>query len=125
MPPLPKKACRHRGCPRTTTEAYCEEHKEHEQKRKNNKRADPFYLRAAWRNLRLQKLANDPLCEKCAAEGRVKLANTVDHKIPRSDRPDLALDYENLRSNCHSCHSKKTAATDGGFGNPKRAAGGD
>lgn len=31
-------------------------------------------------------------------------------------------DTENLRSLCKPCHSRKTVATDGGLGQPKRRA---
>ena len=32
----------------------------------------------------------------------------VDHKIPLAKDYTLRLDYNNLQSLCHSCHSKKT-----------------
>jgi 5-methylcytosine-specific restriction protein A len=41
----------------------------------------------------------------------------VDHIDGDSDNDA----WDNLRSRCHPCHSRKTATHDGGFGNaPKR-----
>ena len=33
------------------------------------------------------------------------LADTVHHKLERLERPDLALDWDNLESSCGPCHS--------------------
>ena len=60
------------------------------------------YRQAAWRKLRLIKLDNDPLCEKCG-----KPAEEVDHKIPVANGGSM-YDYDNLQSMCKTCHSKKT-----------------
>lgn len=64
---------------------------------------------ADWRRLRLQFLAKHPLCLFCAKIGRVEAANVVDHIIPIVDRPDLRLDWSNLRPLCKPCHDRHTA----------------
>ena len=64
---------------------------------------------AAWRALRAAKLAADPLCWWCLAEGILTPANTVDHIVPIADRPDLRLVWGNLRSGCKPCHDAHTA----------------
>jgi 5-methylcytosine-specific restriction endonuclease McrA len=70
-----------------------------------------------WRALRAEVLARDPICKDCG----VKPSKHADHVLPkREGGRDVA---SNLRGLCHSCHSRKTAAVDGGFGNPKRATG--
>lgn len=75
------------------------------------KEADPFYSSAAWRKIRATKLANDPLCEceDCKRMNRTTPADTVDHRIERSDDPSLELTYGNLVSMNRSCHNRKTA----------------
>jgi hypothetical protein len=76
---------------------------------RQNKRADPFYTNAAWRKLRNQYIEANPLCEHHLEYGNYVEAKIVDHKKPRSQRPDLELDWNNLQSLCQRCHQQKTA----------------
>ena len=68
-----------------------------------------------WRRIRLQVLAEQPLCA-CGAR-----ATQVDHIIPLKDGG--TNDRANLVASCKPCHSRKTAKHDGGFGNAKRTDG--
>ena len=85
-------------------------------RRKSGKRTTPaskaFYDRAAWRKMRIYFLNEHPICADPfgvhATEGEVIAANEVDHVIPRSQRPDLELDEDNLQALCKRCHSRKT-----------------
>ena len=67
-----------------------------------------------WRKLRAFILNREPLCRHCAENGHTELASDLDHIVPKAqggtDDPD------NLQPLCHSCHSRKTATEDGGFG---------
>jgi len=65
----------------------------------------------AWKNLRAQVLAEEPLCRMCSARGLVVPATDVDHI--EDSRDDFTDDNsrENLQSLCHTCHSLKTAAS--------------
>jgi 5-methylcytosine-specific restriction enzyme A len=76
-----------------------------------------------WRRLRLMVLARQPLCADPfgfhAADRRVEVATHVDHIVPKSRGGKDALD--NLQALCASCHSRKTAEADGGFGREPRA----
>lgn len=69
---------------------------------------DRFLRTAAWRLLRLQHLAEHPLCKACLAVGRTTEATEVDHEEERDVAPERALDPTNLVSYCKPCHSKKT-----------------
>lgn len=64
----------------------------------------------AWQNLRMYKLAHDPLCERCEREGRTEAAVEVHHKRPFKGRRDpLRLMLGNLESICLACHRAETA----------------
>lgn len=56
-------------------------------------------------------LAARPMCESC----RRRPSAQVDH-VRALAAHGAALDVRNLRAVCASCHSRKTAARDGGFG---------
>jgi len=59
-------------------------------------------------------IARDPVCTIC----RQAPSTDADHISPREQGG--TDDPSNLRGTCHACHSRKTASTDGGFGNPVR-----
>jgi 5-methylcytosine-specific restriction endonuclease McrA len=61
-----------------------------------------------WRKARSYHLAFQPLCVMCGAP-----ATQVDHINPISTNPELRLAPSNLRSLCHSCHSRRTARDQG------------
>ena len=64
----------------------------------------------AWQRLRLQVLADEPLCRFCAELGRVTAARDVDHIVPIVQRPDLRLARSNLRPLCQAHHASLTAS---------------
>ena len=53
------------------------------------------------------------MCQDCMDRMRAGIgvkpnrATLVHHIVPRSERPDLALDLGNLRSLCSECHEKE------------------
>ncbi|MGI4945841.1 MAG: HNH endonuclease [Janthinobacterium lividum] len=59
----------------------------------------------AWRKVRAAKLAEEPLCRMCMAQGRVTEATEVHHEQPISLRRDLRLTPSNLIPLCHPCHA--------------------
>lgn len=75
---------------------------------------DPFYSTKEWRELRAFILERDPVCRTPGCE---RPSTHVDHLLARerggSDHPD------NLAGKCDSCHNRKTAMRDGGFGNKR------
>lgn len=70
---------------------------------------------AKWRRVRAAFLKAHPVCD-CGAP-----ASEADHVIPLREGGSHA--WANLRARCKPCHSSKTAAHDGGFGNTKKSLG--
>lgn len=120
MPFAAPKPCNAPGCPELVVQGqrYCSQHRKAryaEIDRNRGKTAERGYD-AAWRRLRGAKLARDPLCEcdECQAGTiRVTAANVVDHRIAIEERPDLRLEWSNLRSMAKVCHDRHTARTQG------------
>lgn len=79
------------------------------------------YSTPRWRGARAGFLRSHPICS-CG-----KRARYVDHVKPwrsgatEAGRDALFWDERNWQPMCHTCHSRKTAARDGGFGNARRA----
>lgn len=75
---------------------------------------DATYIRLihsmSWRKLRMQVLAQHPLCADCLQEGRTTAASEVHHVRPIetgksvNEMERLAYDPHNLRPLCHACH---------------------
>ena len=122
MPSKPKRLCSHPGCP-TFAEAgsKCEEHSRQQSRRYDEQRgsaAERGYD-SRWQKYRLRFLAEHPLCRECWNTNKHAVpARHVDHIIPVSGPNDpLFWVPSNHQGLCHSCHSKKTAMENGGFGN--------
>jgi len=69
-----------------------------------------------WTKARKMFLNKHPLCELC---DRPVPATVVDHIVPHEGDQTLFWDESNWQALCVTCHSVKTAAQDGGFGNKK------
>lgn len=86
----------------TTRRAY--------ERRDDRKEDKAFYKSPAWRRLRLAFLREHPLCADCERIGLLTAAEHVHHTLERKDRPDLALDWDNLEGLCPPCHNRKRGA---------------
>jgi 5-methylcytosine-specific restriction protein A len=67
-----------------------------------------FYKSSAWEKKRLEILERDNYeCQVCKEGGGFAPATTVHHLKHLEDRPDLALDNDNLVSVCAACHNRE------------------
>ena len=77
-----------------------------------SKKGDPRLSRK-YKEIRLKKLAMDGwVCFYCGYEGKDM---TIDHVIPVSKAPELAIDIQNMVSACKPCNSKKNKKSQGVF----------
>jgi 5-methylcytosine-specific restriction protein A len=76
----------------------------------NNANHVAVYNTSAWRNLRLQYLMDNPLCEICKKNNRIKSACEVHHIDEISNystqelKREVGLNYNNLMALCTACH---------------------
>ena len=122
MPKSPLHPCSHPGCGVLSFVRYCSYHEMKYLARaaKLDRIRGTSHERGygqAWRKLREQVLREEPLCKICLMQGAVTPATDVDHKIPKSMGGTDAR--TNLQSLCSTCHSRKTATEDGGYGNER------
>lgn len=78
------------------------------------KKSHAFYHSTAWKAARKARLEIDGgMCVECMAEfyrgerRHPKRAVMVHHVLPITERPDLALDLENMRSLCDMHHNRE------------------
>ena len=129
MPKRSYRFCKHSGCRELTRDGsgYCEAHRaEGEQLKKsaesryNRNRGDYTKLEHTYKWQQYSKrYLRDPDHQVCRLhlESCTVIADCVDHIVPPSGPGDpLFWDPLNHQALCRSCHSKKTATTDGGFG---------
>ena len=70
-----------------------------------------YYGTKVWRDLREQKLQEQPLCEICLRNDKITPATQVHHIVPfgqgedEQERWELFLNYDNLMSICKHCHA--------------------
>ena len=114
----PKRPCAAPGCPALISSgSYCEAHAKQRRQRQPDERpsaAARGYDRK-WRRIRAQFLKKHPECVECGQP-----ATDVDHIVPRA--AGGSDQWSNLQPLCHACHSRKTVAQDGGFGNARGGA---
>lgn len=70
-----------------------------------------FYSSKAWRDCRAAYTKSvGGLCERCKAQGRLRPANVVHHKIHISpdniNDPSVTLNWNNLQALCRDCHAE-------------------
>lgn len=79
-----------------------------------HKESKPFYHSGPWKAVSRKARDRDQgMCRDCMERFRAgqmnkpRRAELVHHMIPIDERPDLALDLNNLRSLCNICHNRR------------------
>lgn len=128
MPQRSPHPCAAPQCPALTQDRYCPTHRRARQQQQDERRGSAASrgYDSCWQRYRTAYLAKHPLCATCAARDQVTAATDVDHIVPHRGDRRLFWDPTNHQALCGTCHDRKTAVEDGGFGRPvtHRATGG-
>ncbi|RFB28226.1 HNH endonuclease [Brevibacillus sp. VP] len=113
------KPCMFPRCPELTEGQYCIKHKKDTGQKYNRERGTSSQrgYDSRWRKARKSFLSSNPLCVHCKEQRKLTAATVIDHIIPHKGDMVLFWDENNWQSLCASCHNRKTAREDGGFGN--------
>lgn len=84
--------------------------------------ARALYRPKRWQTERAAFLHDHPLCAACERDGVIRPANVVDHIDPHRGDETAFWDNSRWQALCASCHGRKTAGSDGGFGNARRCS---
>src|SRR5690606_264856 len=90
--------------------------------RRRNPVARALYRSKRGRTERAAFLHDHPLCVECERHDLIRPATVVDHIDPHGGDETVFWDKSRWQALCASCHGRKTAAKDGGFGNARRCA---
>lgn len=103
------RVCSEPGCPELTKESKCEAHRKANRKSSDAKRPSAAQrgYDAEWRKTRAAFLTTHPICED--PSGCIEPATDVDHIDGLGPLGPKGHDHKNLRSLCHSHHSRRTA----------------
>lgn len=121
MPLKPQRPCSRPGCRNLTRERFCTEHQA--DIRQYDRYRGSSYERgynSEWRAYRVWYLQEHPICVECKRAGILEASTVVDHIIPHKGDQELFWRPSNHQALCTSCHSRKTAKEDGGFGNERK-----
>lgn len=128
MPFKPRRPCRHPGCPALVDRGFCATH-DAAHDRETTRRAQEYDKARGtaaergydgdWREASRKYLRDHPYCEcdACRSSFAPHDADTVDHIVPHNGDLRLFWDRSNWRAMSWAHHSRKTASSDGGFGN--------
>ena len=96
-------------------------HKERQERvrARRNPVIQAMYSTPEWRALRASVLLEANYI--CASIGCRRRAAIVDHVKPHRGAAAVFFDRANLQPLCKTCHDRKTARLDGGYGNPLRS----
>ena len=113
MPYRPAPGCLVPLCPNRAVKAgRCAQHQQPASYDQTRGTASQRGYGADWRRARARYLRDHPLCAICG-----ETATHVDHVVAHRGDPALFWDESNWQALCASCHARKTASRDAGFGN--------
>jgi 5-methylcytosine-specific restriction protein A len=114
----PLRPCKHPSCSMLTDNTYCDKHQKEVNARRDSIRLSSHErgYTSKWRKASKAFLDKHPWCTECMKHYIYEAATETDHIIPHKGNMKLFWDKSNWQGLCHSCHSRKTAKEDGGFG---------
>ena len=120
MPTKPGKYCAISSCNKTVSNGStrCIDHYQAVDPTYDTRRgnANERGYTKRWSRARRVFLNEHPLCKLCHDAGILRPATVVDHIIPHKGDMALFWNRDNWMALCATCHNKKTATEDGGFG---------
>jgi 5-methylcytosine-specific restriction protein A len=96
--------------------------RDHDYARQRDPASRALYRSKRWRAERAAFLHEHPLCAECHRHGAIVPASVVDHIDPHRGNETVFWDRNRWQALCASCHGRKTASHDGGFGNTRRCS---
>ncbi len=116
MPIKPLTFCSAPGCSVRVPRGRCPRHARAADRRRGTAHERGYDSR--WQQARRAYLTEYPFCVDCG-----RPASVVDHNQPHRGDPALFWVESNWRARCATCHNRKTATRDGGFGRTARDQG--
>lgn len=107
MPYKPKHPCSYPGCPKLTSERYCDEHKKLITSLYNKYERNPEHKKRYgnnWSRIRNAYFKEHPYCEICRQNGKMTKGEQVHHIKPIAEGG--SNEWSNLMTLCRSCHSR-------------------
>lgn len=102
MPVMPFPGCRNSTCAaRAVRGGFCREHARQRDRQRGTRHQRGYD--SEWEQLRTRHLEQHPFCVVCGVK-----ATDVDHIVSVREAPHRRLDPTNMRSLCHSHHSRRT-----------------
>ena len=114
MPMAPGRTCGWPGCPRRTftRDRLCEVHRLQREAARGSARERGYD--SQWEEIRAVVIREEPFCRLCLAAGRRTPSAEVDHIRPL--RAGGTHTRVNLRALCATCHRRRTAIDQSGWG---------
>jgi 5-methylcytosine-specific restriction protein A len=114
MPYAAPHPCSHPGCPALLKgrQRACTSHARESETQRGHSAERGYNWR--WRKASERYRREHPLCmcDECAALGRVRASQVVDHIVPHKGDPALFWDETNWQAMSKVCHDRKTARED-------------
>lgn len=109
MPSVPRPRCDQYQCKTQALPGsrFCSEHAPAKTAKTDRRELDHLYKSSAWSQIRQAQLSAYPICQACEEDGRITVADVVDHVFRWKDYGIEAFRLNLFSSLCSPCHSRK------------------